>query len=312
VLWEWTSSDAAAKTYAGSAPREVMRLQQPFPNHNGGGIAFNPSARPGDREFGMLYIGNGDGGSGGDPLGLAQNPGSAFGKVLRIDPLGKNSNNGKYGIPRDNPFFSDKRPGMLAEIFAYGLRNPQQIVWDAKTGDMLVSDIGQNTVEEVSIVTSGANLGWKNWEGSFRFKDRSGVDSHEPRSEKGVTYPFVEYDQQDPLFASSVAVTGLHVVRSDAVAELQNKLLFGDLVSGELFYVDADNKPTGGQETIRRVLFDDGSDNPKNLLALVRAKNQEQGRDPVDRVDLRLGVASGGRIFLLNKHDDTLRLIVPR
>ncbi|MEX2327452.1 MAG: PQQ-dependent sugar dehydrogenase, partial [Pseudomonadales bacterium] len=180
VLWEWTAPDANASAYAGAGPREVVRLEQPFANHNGGGIAFNPLATEGDPDFGMLYIGNGDGGSGGDPLGLAQDTGSAFGKILRIDPLGRNSSNGQYGIPSDNPFAAGQKSATLPELYAYGLRNPQQLVWDAKTGELLVSDIGQNTVEEVSVVTSGGNLGWKDWEGSFRFVDRSGVDTDKP------------------------------------------------------------------------------------------------------------------------------------
>ncbi|MDZ7684168.1 MAG: PQQ-dependent sugar dehydrogenase [Gammaproteobacteria bacterium] len=311
VLWEWAAADAHAKTYGGAEPREVVRMQQPYANHNGGGIAFNPLAEADDPDFGLLYIGNGDGGSGGDPLGLALDLRSSFGKILRIDPLGSNSTNGQYGVPADNPFAGEGQADALGEIYAYGLRNPQHLVWDVKTGDMLVSDIGQNTVEEVSIVTRGANLGWNDWEGSFRFVGRGGVDDAAPRGDAGVSFPFVEYDQQDPLFGDGVAVTGLHVVRNGAISALQDRVLFGELVSGELFYVDADDRPDGGQEAIRRVLFDDGSGEPRTLLDLVREKNRDQGRDPVNRVDLRLGAASGGRIFLLNKHDGTLRMLVP-
>lgn len=311
VLWEWTAAAADAKTYEGGEPREVVRMQQPYANHNGGGIAFNPLAEADDPDFGLLYIGNGDGGSGGDPLGLALDLGSPFGKILRIDPLGRNAANGQYGVPADNPFTGDGQAEALGEIYAYGLRNPQQLAWDVKTGDMLVADIGQNTVEEVSMVTRGANLGWNDWEGSFRFVGRGGVDDAASREDEDVTYPFVEYDQQDPLFGDGVAVTGLHVVRNDAISALRDQILFGELVSGELFYVDADDRPAGGQAAIRRILFDDGGGEPKTLLELVREKNREQGRDPVSRVDLRLGAASGGRIFLLNKHDDTLRMLVP-
>ena len=106
MLLEWTAKTPGAATYDGEAPRELIRLRQPFANHNGGAIAFNPTARPGAADFGLLYMGIGDGGSGGDPMNLAQNLGSAFGKIFRIDPLGKNGRGGKYGIPAANPFVS--------------------------------------------------------------------------------------------------------------------------------------------------------------------------------------------------------------
>ena len=91
--------DAGAATYDGGAPRELFRLRQPFANHNAGHTAFNPNAAAGSADFGLLYFGVGDGGSGGDPLNMAQNLGSAFGKMFRIDPLGTNSRNKQYGIP---------------------------------------------------------------------------------------------------------------------------------------------------------------------------------------------------------------------
>ena len=103
VLYEWTAKNPAAAAYDGGPPREMMRLEQPFANHNAGHVAFNPLARPGAPDFGLMYVGVADGGNGGDPLNLAQNLGSIFGKVLRIDPLGRNSKNGKYGIPTAPP-----------------------------------------------------------------------------------------------------------------------------------------------------------------------------------------------------------------
>ncbi len=95
ILLEWTAADAASPVYDGGPPRELMRVEQPFGNHNGGQLAFNPLAAPGDPDFGLLYVGSADGGSGGDPLDLSQDLGSIFGKVLRIDPLGSNSANGR-------------------------------------------------------------------------------------------------------------------------------------------------------------------------------------------------------------------------
>src|SRR5262245_25416217 len=119
VLLEWTARNPAAETYDGGSPRELIRWEQPFANHNGGQLGFNPLAAEGTAEFGLLYIGFADGGSGGDPLDLAQNLNAAFGKILRIDPLGSNSANKKYGIPPGNPFVNDGNPNTLGEIYAY-------------------------------------------------------------------------------------------------------------------------------------------------------------------------------------------------
>src|SRR5262245_9247576 len=110
VIHEWTAKNPAAAAYDGGPPRELLRVAQPFANHNGGLVAFNPLAAPGAPDFGLLYVTLADGGSGGDPLEHAQNLSTPFGKFMRIDPLGKNSANGKYGIPASNPFVSDNNP----------------------------------------------------------------------------------------------------------------------------------------------------------------------------------------------------------
>ena len=312
VLLEFTAEDPSAEAYDGGPPRELARVEQPYGNHNGGELTFDPLAGPGDPGRGLLYVGVGDGGAGGDPHDLAEDPGSAFGKILRIDPLGSDSENGAYGIPEANPFAGDGDEGTLGEIFALGLRNPQHLAWDPATGRMFVADIGQNTVEEVSVVSAGDDLGWNAWEGSFRFVGRSGVRTGNPRSDPAVTYPVAEYDHADPLLNPRAAVTGLHVVRDGSIPALEGRLLFGDLPSGEIFHVSADDLPDGGQEAVRRVLLDPGDGDPRTLLELVREKNREEGKEMAPRVDLRLGEAPGGRIFLLNKHDGTLRMLVPR
>jgi hypothetical protein len=310
VLFEWTAKDPAAAAYDGGPPRELMRFEHPFPNHNGGQLAFNPLVRQGDKDFGLLYIGSADGGSGGDPLNLSQNLGSAFGKLLRIDPLGKNSANGKYGIPPGNPFANDSAPNTLGEIYAYGLRNPQRFAWDAKTGNLYVADIGQNTVEEVSIVTAGANMGWNVWEGSYGFVNRVGVSTENVRGDAKVTYPVAEYGQPDPLFQSNSAVTMGVVYREGPIRSLANLVIFGDNPSGEILYVRADNLPkSGGQDTIRRILLNDNG-TPKTLLALIVEKNTAQGKKPATRADLRFGTGPNGQLFLLNKRDGVIRQLV--
>ena len=310
VLLEWTAKNPAAETYDGGQPRELLRLEQPFANHNGGLIAFNPTAAPGSPDFGLLYVSFADGGSGGDPFNQAQNLNSIFGKLLRIDPFGTNSANGKYGIPASNPFASDKDPNTLGEIYAYGLRNPQRFTWDSKNGNMFLADIGQNIVEEVDLITSGGNYGWNVWEGSFKYLGRDGVDRASSRGDSKVTFPIAEYGQLDPLLQPQSSVTMGTVYRQTAIKQLSNLVIFGDIPSGEIFYVSADNLPKGGQDPIRRVLLNDGG-TPKTLLELIKASNAKQGKQPATRADLRFGVGQDGQIFLLNKGDGIVRVLVP-
>ena len=308
VLLEWTAKNPAAAAYDGGAPRELLRLEQPFPNHNGGHISFHPFAQSGSPEYGLLYVGIADGGSGGDPLTLAQNLASPFGKIFRIDPLGSNSANRKYGIPKQNPFAG--RPGVLGEIYVFGVRNPQRFGWDPRNNNLFVADIGQDIVEELSPAPAGANLGWNKWEGSFGFISRQQVDLKKRRSDPTMTYPVAEYGQLDPLLQTQSAVTGVHVYRSTAIPQLANLLLFGDFPSGEIFYVPADKLPAGGQDGIRRVLLNDAGES-KTFLQLIRDKNTQQGKTPTTRADLRFGAGPNGQVFLLNKHDGTIRLLIP-
>jgi hypothetical protein len=310
VLLEWTASTPGAATYDGGPPRELLRFQQPFGNHNGGQIGFNTTSTPGDADFGLLYVGVGDGGSGGDPFGHGQNLASGFGKILRIDPLGTNSANGMYGIPADNPFTSDDTNDTLGEIFAYGVRNPQRFAWDSQTGDMYMSDIGQNIVEEISPITAGANLGWNTWEGSYRFVSRAAVRLENPRGDPDMTFPIAEWGQLDPLMQPSSAATGLYIYRGNEIPALSNLILFGDMPQGEIFHVSADEIPDGGQAPIRRLMLSDNGE-PRTLLQLVQEKNREQGKEPSTRADLRFGAGPDNQVLILNKHDGTIRLLVP-
>ena len=310
VLLEWQARTPAGPTYDGGKPRELIRLQQPFRNHNGGQIGFNPYAKAGDSDEGLLFVGVADGGSGGDPFGHAQNLNSVFGKILRIDPLGKNSKNGAYGIPADNAFASDGDDATLGEIYAYGVRNPQHFAWDSAKNQMFLTDIGQNIVEEIDLVTPGANLGWNIWEASFKYISRGGVGLDNPRGDKNVTFPLAEYAHTDPIIQARASVTGLVVYRGSEIPQLTNLVLWGDLPSGEIFYLSADNLPNGGQDGIRRVLLNvDGK--TKTLLEVIQDKNREQKREPVTRADLRFGAVSNGQVYILNKGDGVIRRLVP-
>jgi glucose/arabinose dehydrogenase len=239
---------------------------------------------------------------------MAQNLASPFGKLLRLDPLGRNSRTAKYGIPPANPFVTT--PGALPEIYAYGVRNAQRFVWDPRNGNLFLADIGQNIVEEVTLVPAGANLGWNVWEGSFRFISRQAVATAGQRADPKVTYPLVEYDQLDPLLQSQAAANGVVVYRGDGIPQIANLVLFTDMPSGEIFYFSADTLPRGGQSPIRRVLIrGDGAD--RTVLQVIQAKNAAQGKPPATRADLRLSMGRDQQVFLLNKGDGTIRRLVP-
>src|SRR4051812_29177391 len=306
VLLEWTAKDPKAAAYDGGAPRELFRVAHPFPNHNGGMIAFNPLARRGAPEYGLLYIGSADGGSGGDPYNHAQNLKSVFGKILRIDPLGRNSKNGKYGIPESNPFARNAEA--LGEIYSYGHRNPQRFSWDPKNGNMFEAEIGQNINEEINQIVAGGNYGWNIWEGSFKYFNRE-VSTEDQRADATMKYPIVDFDHTDPLLQRLAAATGIYAYRDKAVPQLTNKLIFGDNPSGEIFYVDADAVPKGGQN-FHRILFTDRGET-KTLLQIIKDKNMQQGKTLATRADLRMGMGPNGQLFVLNKRDGVIRLMKP-
>ena len=197
---------------AGREERVLALIPQPYPNHNGGMIAFGPD--------GYLYIGMGDGGSGGDPQNRAQNKNELLGKLLRIDV----NNLIPYGIPTDNPFVrGQERP----EVFALGLRNPWRFSFDRDTGDLWLADVGQNKWEEVNVVRKGGNYGWRVMEGFHCF------NLLDPCGKENFTSPLLEYDHQ----GGRCSITGGYVYRGRSVSELAGLYIYGDYCSGEIFAV---------------------------------------------------------------------------
>jgi glucose/arabinose dehydrogenase len=196
------------------APSEqvVLRLEQPFGNHNGGMIAFGPD--------GSLYVGFGDGGGAGDPLKSAQDPASWLGSLLRLDV----SAPGGYTVPEDNPFVEDERGS--PEVWALGLRNPWRFSFDRKTGDLWIADVGQNRWEEVNHVPvgegAGWNFGWPRYEGDERYSDAALFDA-EP------VFPVAVYGIRGQPHC---AVTGGYVYRGQEVPALEGVYLFSDWCSG--------------------------------------------------------------------------------
>ncbi len=304
VLLEWQCADPAGRPFAPvdtRAPfREILRIRQPYENHNAGLISFNSNSEPGDADHGMLYAGIADGGAGGDPQKMAQDLGLVFGKILRIDPLGKNAGNGRYGIPADNPFADrGRQAGALPEIWAYGLRNPQRFRWD-RAGErrMFISDIGQDAVEEINVGVAGANYGWSEREADFDFVGgrQVGPNQRSDSSETGFSYPIAQYGHR----GRSAATTGT-VYRGGGLPGLEGKLLFGDMPSGRIFFIDADHPLVGGSAPITELrVMRDGRES--SFLDIIR-----ENRGGSSNAQLRFGSDARGRIYLLNKVDGIIR-----
>ena len=301
VLTEWSTPDPFAGTFAGTS-REVMRIKQPVRSHNGGQQAFNTNARAGAADFGQLYFSLGDGGVGGDPQELAQDLGFVHGSILRIDPLGRDAANGRYGIPADNPFAADD-DGALDEIWAYGFRNPQRIGFDPANGNLFVADIGETRVEEIDLAVAGGNYGWNAREGSL--PHNGGADSAD------FIDPIAEYDHTDsfalPGNGNFRAITVGTVVRNASLPGLDGRLLLGDFPSGYVFTLDADGElPDGGQDPLTELLFLNEAGETKRLIDLIN-----DGGSRTTRADLRFGHGIDGEIFVLNKVDGVIRQLVP-
>ncbi|WP_455379362.1 PQQ-dependent sugar dehydrogenase [Petrachloros mirabilis] len=211
--------------------RILMVIPQPYPNHNGGMVAFGPD--------GYLYIGMGDGGSGGDPQNRAQNPDEMLGKMLRIDV----DHDRPYGIPKDNPFASK---GGRPEVFAMGLRNPWRFSFDRMTGMLWAADVGQDDWEEVDLVVAGGNYGWRIMEGTHCYKPEKGCNPEE------LIFPLAEYGHEQ----GRCSITGGYVYRGASISALRGTYLFGDYCSGELFAISAETNRKSS--TAPRVLMRTG------------------------------------------------------
>lgn len=202
-------ADSSRLKDSGKLRRILLNLEDPFSNHNGGTLAFGP-------KDGFLYLGLGDGGSGGDPLGNGQNKHTLFGKFLRID-VDSRSPGKPYGIPADNPFVGG---GGAPEVWAYGLRNPWKWSFDPVTGEIWAGDVGQNTEEEIDRIEKGGNYGWKAREGGQCFPP----DELDCETE-GFTSPIYTYGRGAE---GGISVTGGVLFRSKSAPSDSAVFLFGD------------------------------------------------------------------------------------
>jgi glucose/arabinose dehydrogenase len=238
VVSELTGSQDgdAAPILDPSSETVLLTAVQPFPNHNGGQLAFGPD--------GHLWLGLGDGGAGGDPNRNGQDPSTLLGDILRLD-VGEP---GEYAIPDRNPF-ADGSAG-APEVYLYGLRNPWRFSFDPETGALWIADVGQNAFEEINrlddpLAQAGANLGWNVMEGAHCFADAN-------CSSDGLVLPVAEYGRD-----LGCSVTGGHVYRGQAIDGLRGWYLFSDYCSGNLFGVRSD-LPTGATPVQPRVLGETG------------------------------------------------------
>ncbi|MCA0454420.1 MAG: PQQ-dependent sugar dehydrogenase [Chloroflexi bacterium] len=219
VVARYTALEANLNVADPSSATFIIQIDQPYPNHNGGDLAFGPD--------GYLYIGMGDGGSQGDPQRNGQNPQALLGKMLRLDVDSAEP----YAAPPDNPYATD--PNIAPEVWAMGLRNPWRFSFDRLTDDLYIADVGQNQWEEINFQPAGqggVNYGWNIMEASARY-------SGEPVQD-GLTPPVAEYTHAE----GGCSVTGGYVYRGTELPALNGVYLFGDYCSGLIWstFRDAD------------------------------------------------------------------------
>jgi len=212
---------------ANGSGRVLLRVTQPYANHNGGMLAFGPD--------GYLYIGLGDGGSAGDPGNRAQNIGSLLGKILRID-VNHRTGTLQYGIPSTNPFVGRSGDD---RIWSYGLRNPWRFSFDRTTGDLWIGDVGQDRYEEIDRSTRasgggrGRNYGWRVMEGRACYSPPTGCNT------SGKTMPLAVYSH-----TYGCSVTGGYVYRGAQYPAMAGAYIFGDYCSGRIWAVVAGGSAT--------------------------------------------------------------------
>jgi glucose/arabinose dehydrogenase len=340
VLIEWKDRNTANATFEGTA-RELLRLQQPLAIHPMGEMTFNPVARRGDPDWRVMYIGSGDAGTGEQRDSRRLNPqrlDTLVGKILRIVPdlrehtaTSTISENGRYRIPRDNPFSALE--GARKEIWAYGLRNPHRMIWDVRSSrsapHLFAFNIGLTAWETIVIIRKGANYGYPLREGTQMMSaDGMGAvpeDDMIPiqisdtvvRGTVTPTYPVIQYPHTTEHGGDAIA--GGFVYRGSKVPTLRGKLVFGDITTGRMWYAeladvlaaDDGNPATVGQihemdAGLRRLVEDTYRARGGRGEGLPGAA-AVSGRG---RVDVRLAVDNDGELYILTKSDGMIRTVV--
>jgi len=249
-----------------SSEEVILRVPQPFWNHNGGTLAFGPD--------GYLYVGLGDGGSGNDPNGNGQNLTTLLGAILRID-VDHKSDGKNYAIPKDNPFVGKQVPAgprgamvpVREEIYAYGVRNIWRMSFDSKTGTFWAADVGQNLWEEINIIKAGGNYGWNIREAKHWFRP-DGNDT----GRTDLIDPIHEYHH-----SVGKSITGGDVYRGTLVPELVGKYVYADYVTGRLWALDYDEKAEKVRANYSLSGFDSDGDGKQETLPVMSFGTDEKG-----------------------------------
>ena len=290
VLTEWKTDKPGSFPFKGQS-RELLRADMVTGIHGVQEIAFNPNARPGDPDYGLLYAGSGDGGSAENGyVSLSGSPDRFWGSVIRIDPAGNNSANGRYGIPPDNPF---AKSGGLPEVYVYGFRNPHRMTW-THDGRMLVFNIGHQHIEAIYTVKPGQFCGWPIREGGFVINPYGDMDKVYPLPADEpagmINYPVVQYDHDE-----GNSICGGYEYLGKTLPALRDKIVFGDIVRGRVFYADASALQPGRPAQIREweVAF---NHKPVTLAELCGNK----------RVEMRFGRDADGELYIMTKADGKL------
>ncbi len=295
VLAEWQVSATDPNVIDPSTRREVVRIDHPQSNHNGGKLAFRATDH-------YLYVSLGDGGNfndvgdGHNPRkGNGQDKHNVLGKLLRIDPLDPAltpdshdpiSANGKYRVPLTNPFVA--HPVAVREIFVYGLRNPFRFSFDPTLDQLIIGDVGQNNIEEIDLGVSGSNYGWNKKEGTFLFNPDDGTIKPDPNPDPRLVNPVAQYSHFD-----GIAVIGGFTYRGTQVPLLANRYIFGDLFgstgSARLFYTHLGNGPI--------LEFQMGEPNPL-LGSFLKGFGQDDSDELYIMIDSNIGPSgTGGKVL---------------
>ncbi len=333
VITEWHTANPRANTFSGTH-RELLRVGHVVTNssHPFGYVGFNPTARSGSADYGLLYTSGSDLGfsNGGGPN--AANPGqtqrldSVITAILRFDPRSPSETRGvkglgDYTVPPSNPFAADDDPMTLGEIFAYGFRNAHRLSWDLTDGTMFAADIGMSNIEEINIVHAGRNYGWMAregyWEnGRFRGGELGEVfalpsDVLTGRNRDEFTYPVAIYDHND-----GVAVSGGFAYHG-RIPQLRGKFVFGDVNRGRIFAADLaamkaadDGVPITVAPVEEIQLYYRNAAGERVYTSFRELVERAMGAT-MARTDLHISQSGDGELFLTSRQDGMIRMLVP-
>ena len=296
VVSEWKINDVKSKSFEGKR-RELLRINVPLNVHGTQDIEFIPGIKKDDSDYGMLYIGTGDGGS-----TISKHPElchdlhSLLGTIIRIDPLGVNSKNGKYGIPGDNPFVNNPDLEVRKEIYAYGFRNPHRMSWNLTNGKVMFSaEVGESNFEEVNVIVKGGDYGWNNQEGNFGIspKDLKNVYTIKEVGTQHYVKPFLQYDHVD-----GNAVSGGYVYDGN-LDPLKDKYIFGDIVKGRLFYANI-NKSLSDSTVHELMIVENGKETDLQKMSGSKRVDLRVEYNPFTK-DLYIMTKSDGKIRKVTK-----------